>query len=116
MTAVTTASVGRPLDEAMFRDITTATVTFQPVAGGGVTATFDDSASPLTSAQIVQVQIRIMTEDATHEQLFTAAYNALSGNQDFLALAPPTSAQAIGQVQALTRQIDALIKVVLRLV
>lgn len=38
------------------------------------------------------------------------AVNALSNNQTFLGIATPTSAQAIAQVQALTRQVDALIR------
>ena len=116
MTDVTTPVVGRPLADNMFTDITTAPVAFQPVAGGGVIATFADSASPLSAAQVAQVQIRMMTADAAHEQLFTAAYQALTANQDFLAIASPTNTQAVGQVQALTRQVDALIKVVLRLI
>ena len=116
MTDVTTPVVGRPLADDMFADITTAAVTFQPVAGGGVIATFDDGTSPLTTTQVAQARIRMMTADAAHEQLFTAAYQALSANQDFLAIASPTNTQAVSQVEALTRQIDALIKVVLRLI
>lgn len=42
--------------------------------------------------------------------LLARAAGALSGNATFLALASPTTAQAITQVKALTRQVDALIR------
>lgn len=37
---------------------------------------------------------------------------ALAGNTTFLALSPPTVAQVGAQVQALTRQVNALIRLV----
>jgi hypothetical protein len=43
------------------------------------------------------------------------AQTALSHNATFLGIASPTSAQAITQVQALTRQTNALIRLVLGL-
>lgn len=116
MTTVTAPFVGRALSEDMFADITTSAVTFTPTSDGGATATFDDDTAPLTATQVSQVQIRMMASTATEEQLFTSAYTALANNQTFLAIASPTNAQAVSQVQALTRQVDALIKVVLRLV
>lgn len=115
MTAVTVATVARPLDEIMFADITAAAVTFAPTSDGGATATFADDASPLTADQIAHVRIRMMTADSTEEQRFILAWNAISANQTFLAIASPTNAQAVAQVQALTRQMDALIKYVLQL-
>ena len=43
------------------------------------------------------------------------AQNAIANNVTFLGLSSPTNAQAVAQVQALTRQVDALIRVVLGL-
>jgi hypothetical protein len=39
------------------------------------------------------------------------AATAITNNQTFLALATPTPAQAAAQIQALTRQVNALIRV-----
>jgi hypothetical protein len=44
------------------------------------------------------------------------AVAALGANANFLALSPPTTAQSVSQVRALTLQIDAVIRVVLGLV
>lgn len=49
-------------------------------------------------------------DSATLRTLLAAAETALTNNKAFLALAAPTAAQAITQVQALTRQVDALIR------
>lgn len=43
------------------------------------------------------------------QALLTKAANALANNVTFLGLASPTNAQAIAQIQALTRQVNALI-------
>lgn len=42
--------------------------------------------------------------------LLDRAAQALAGNDQFLALQSPTQGQAVGQVQALTRQASALIR------
>jgi hypothetical protein len=41
--------------------------------------------------------------------LVARAQTALNNNQTFLAIGSPTNAQAVAQVQALTRQMDAVI-------
>ncbi len=41
------------------------------------------------------------------------AANALAGNAAFVALASPSNAQTLAQVKALTRQMDALIRLTL---
>ena len=46
---------------------------------------------------------------ANFATLVTKAQNALAANQTFLGLGSPTQAQAVAQVQALTRQTDAII-------
>lgn len=43
------------------------------------------------------------------------AQTALTNNATFLGLASPTNAQAVAQVQALTRQVNALIRLALGL-
>lgn len=50
---------------------------------------------------------------ATNEAaLLAKAKTALTNNATFLAIASPTNAQAVAQVQALTRQVNALIRLV----
>lgn len=46
---------------------------------------------------------------ANYAALLTKARNALNANQNYLAINNPTTAQAVTQVAALTRQVDALI-------
>lgn len=46
--------------------------------------------------------------------LHTKARNALTTNATFLALAAPTNAQTLAQVRALTRQMTALVRLLLR--
>jgi hypothetical protein len=43
--------------------------------------------------------------------LLQKAQTALANNQTYLAIGGPTNAQVVAQVQALTRQVDALIRV-----
>lgn len=107
-TTVTAPIVRRPLDWAMFADITAVQVV-KLVASEIV---FDGWLSP---DEIAKVRIRLMTADDSTEQTVLKAWTAISNNNDFLAIASPTSAQAIAQVQALTRQMNALIKFVLQL-
>ena len=47
-----------------------------------------------------------------HDQLMSKATAAMTNNQTFLALSAPTTAQAVSQVQALTRQVNALIRLI----
>ncbi len=49
---------------------------------------------------------------ANLQSLQAKAQTALSTNATFLALGSPTNAQTLAQVQALTRQIDAIIRLV----
>ena len=50
--------------------------------------------------------------DVNRDALLSKAQQALQGNLAYLALNPPTTAQALTQVDALTRQINALIRLV----
>lgn len=78
----------------MFVDVTTLSP--QPAA----TWTYD----PTTQAFTEPVTL------ANQATLLSKAQAALTNNETFLALATPTSAQAVAQVQALTRQVNALIR------
>lgn len=51
---------------------------------------------------------------AVGDDLRTAAVAAIDGNREFLALATPTTALAVAQTRALTRQVNGLIRLVLR--
>jgi len=52
----------------------------------------------------------IETSYANWSLLAGKAANAIANNQTFLALSPPTAAQAAAQVAALTRQMNALLR------
>ena len=54
------------------------------------------------------------TEAANLDALTKQARNALAVNAAFLALASPTTVQAVAQVRALTRQVNALIRLATR--
>jgi len=55
-----------------------------------------------------------LTDVAAASTLRAQAVTALTTNATFLALTTPTTAQAVAQVQALTRQTNALIRLVVR--
>ena len=50
--------------------------------------------------------------EANRQTLLTKARTALTNNGKFLDIASPTQAQAVAQVKALTRQMNAIIKIV----
>ena len=68
--------------------------------------TYDAATGKVTCTQVV----RDVTADAIMYDLHTKARQALAGNAAFLALATPTNAQTTAQVKALTRQTNALIR------
>ncbi len=68
--------------------------------------TFTDG--PLTPQQVAAIPA--CTADANAATLQAKAPAALVANAAFLAIASPTQAQAIAQTKALTRQVDALIR------
>ena len=55
------------------------------------------------------------TDDANRKSLQTKASNAIATNNNFLAIASPTNAQAVAQVQLLTRENTAIIRLLLGL-
>lgn len=53
------------------------------------------------------------TEPYNRDQIFNKAQQALTVNATFLAIATPTAAQNAAQAKALTRQVNALIRLLL---
>lgn len=71
--------------------------------------------------QDIQQQAEAQEQQALEEQRETnrltledRAKNALTANADFLALDAPTNAQALTQIKALTRQTNAIIRLLVR--
>lgn len=54
----------------------------------------------------------LVTAVSNREQLLSKAKTALANNATFLAIPSPTQGQSLTQIQALTRQMDAIIRVV----
>ena len=55
----------------------------------------------------------LKTTESNKTFIYTSAKAAFAGNTTFLAIPAPTAAQAITQTQRLTRQMNALAKIVL---
>lgn len=78
---------------------------------GAVTLTREYTVSEGFGADI---RAALSTPDTVEQNLRSKASNAIAANNTFLALASPTNAQTLAQVQRLTRENTALIKLVLR--
>lgn len=63
----------------------------------------------LTEADLVAVEEQSRAQ-RNGEKLRTRAKNALTGNKDYLDAANPNAQQTAAQVKALTRQVNALIR------
>ena len=59
-----------------------------------------------------QAEVDAATSSTNEAALLAKAKTALTNNATFLAIASPTNAQAVAQVQALTRQVNVLIRIV----
>ena len=84
------------------------TVAYRHDDGTLTTADVTALLAPLNAQQAVD-----QTTAANLQTILARAANALAANGTFLALAPPTNAQTIAQVQLLTRQVNALIRLTL---
>jgi hypothetical protein len=63
-----------------------------------------------SGSQSIRVVPKPGSDGFNQDALIARAPIALANNAAFLALASPTNLQTLAQVQALTRQIDALIR------
>jgi hypothetical protein len=80
-------------------------------ASGNVTST-----RALTQAEsdALAVQDTANTQATNKATIQQQAQTALTNNQTYLAIASPTTAQAVSQVAALTRQLDGVIRLLLQ--
>lgn len=76
---------------------------------GNVTETRPFTADETARAQAIEASV---TAGGNRATLTSAATNAIANNQTFLGIASPTAAQELSQLQALTRQVNALIRLV----
>ena len=69
---------------------------------------------PYTAEENTMADIRQgqSTQVQNKEALLNKARTALTNNNAFLSIATPTTAQAVAQTKALTRQMNALIKLI----
>lgn len=99
---------GRELGPADFADLTPVPVTaVEWVADGRLCVTFDGT---LTDDEAAAARRRITSPDVDTETVRAQAVRAVVGNRAYLALAAPTAAETREQVAALTRQMNALIR------
>ena len=101
---------GRNVEPTMFADITPKTVLGFTWDDDGLGIQF---AVNLSAEEIRAVERRCATHNPTEEALYREGREAYIANRTFLALTSPTTAQSITQVQALTRQTNALIRLAL---
>ena len=59
-------------------------------------------------------QVPIPDEVANERTLRSQAATALQNNRDFIAITSPSNAQVVAQVKALSRQVNALIRLELK--
>lgn len=83
------------------------TITITDAKGAAITVT----ATPATTAQ-AQGFAAAAAADANASSLKAKAGQALTANANFLAITSPSAGQVANQVKALTRQMNALIRLV----
>lgn len=112
MSTAVRATPRRPVDVADFLDLTPAAVTrIQWVGEDGELEV--EFAADLPSLTVALVKRRMESRNSNEETLRTQAEQALQDNRDWLALANPNQAQTLAQLRALTRQNNAMIRLLL---
>lgn len=83
---------------------------------GGTLAYYDENGQPITAAQARALFAASPegTAAVNEKSLRDKATAALTANATYLALASPTAAQNTAQIRALTRQMNALIRITVR--
>lgn len=104
---ITVRSIARPVDVDTFADITAKEVTSLQWIEDGLAIGF---AVNLSADEVRLVRMRAASPDDATEQLLRQAWTAFQNNADFLALPAPSTAQALAQVAALTRQMQAIVR------
>lgn len=80
----------------------------------GQTTIVEPTAEQIAAQTIArEAAVAAEAQSANRRTIEQAATDALAANRAFLALASPTNAQTLAQVKALTRQNQALIRIVL---
>ena len=69
-----------------------------------------DAVATVTPGNPATIDTTFSTMVQNRSALLSKAGNAVSSNQTFLGLGSPTAAQTLAQVQSLTRQVNALIR------
>lgn len=109
MTTFRVRRTARPISPGMFADLGVPAASFAALPDGGQEVTVPET---LTAQQVTVGRIRLMTATPDVEGTVTAAMTAVAGNAAFLALPSPSAAQSVAQVRALTRQVDAIIRLI----
>jgi hypothetical protein len=101
-------ATGGTIEAAEFNDLGTC----QEVRwdGAALTLVFEGT---LTQAQVDEARARCDSVNTVEKVLRARAVTALDANRTYLTLAPPSQAQVVAQVNALTRQVNGLIRMVL---
>lgn len=106
-----TPGVGRVVNPDDFADLTPlAVLDIEWQQDGRLLVRF---AGPLSPPRIDAIARRIVSRDSTDERLLSVGAGALLANLDYLAMAEPTAEQTRAQVQMLTQQVNALIRLTL---
>lgn len=110
MTDVLVAAPKRALASDSFADITAVAVVAIVNPPDGSDGLLIQFAGVLTAAQVEAVLDRAQSVNSAHEELRRRATAALSANRSYLASTPHTQAEALAQVETLTRQVNSLIR------
>ena len=109
VTDPTRARLGGTIEPADFADIAPC-LDISWATDGALELTFDRD---LTAAEEAIVRLRCQSGSPVEVTLRQQALTAMQANRDFLALTTPTAADITKQAKALTRQMQALIRLAL---